>query len=249
MAQRRMTSLEVIDTDVFLDMPVSSQLLYFHLNARADDDGFIASPKKIARSVQASTDDMRILLAKKFLIEFEDGVCVIKHWRMNNYIRKDRYTETKYLDHKQALYIRRNGAYTLTSDSRAVKVPLGHFKIEDIIGDDTGRLPSGVPDGVPTGDAGKDRLGKDRLGKDSVEKKKKPYQSISYLSKIPKDDVAEFIKKFNVEEEGVKSKAEDLLNYCQAHGKRYKNYKAMLRNAIKSDFGLRGEQEDNFVSV
>ena len=132
MASRRMTSLEVIDTDAFLDMPMSSQLLYFHLNARADDDGFVANPKKILRTLGGSSDDYKVLIAKKFLIQFEDGVCVIKHWRINNFIRKDRYTETKYLDHKQALFIRANGAYTLSDDERAFPVPLGHFQQEDV---------------------------------------------------------------------------------------------------------------------
>lgn len=127
-----MTSLEVIDTDAFLDMPVSSQNLYFHLNARADDDGFVAGPKKILRALGASGDDYKVLLAKKFLIEFEDGVCVIKHWRINNFIRKDRYNETQYLDHKQILFIRANGAYTMSDDESSVAVPLGHFQQEDV---------------------------------------------------------------------------------------------------------------------
>lgn len=132
MAQRRMTSLEVIDTDAFLDMPMSSQLLYFHLNARADDDGFVANPKKVLRTLGGSSDDYRVLVAKKFLIEFEDGVCVIKHWRINNFVRKDLYKETKYLDLKGALLIRPNGAYTLSDDGEAVPVPRGHFTLEDV---------------------------------------------------------------------------------------------------------------------
>lgn len=127
-----MTSLEVIDTDAFLDMPMSSQLLYFHLNARADDDGFVANPKKVLRTLGGSSDDYKVLTSKKFLIEFEDGVCVIKHWRINNFVRKDLYKETKYLDLKQSLFIRRNGAYTLTDDGEALPVPSGHFILEDV---------------------------------------------------------------------------------------------------------------------
>ena len=132
MAQRRMISLEVIDTDAFLDMPASSQLLYFHLNARADDDGFVANPKRIMRDVGSQLDDMKVLTGKKFVITFNDGVCVIKHWRINNFIRKDIYKETKYLDHKTTLFIRPNGAYTLTADNRAIKVPKGHFNTEEV---------------------------------------------------------------------------------------------------------------------
>ena len=128
-----MISLEVVDTDAFLDMPQSSQLLYFHLNARADDDGFVANPKRIMRDMGSQLDDIKLLVVKKFLISFEDGVVVIKHWRINNYIRKDIYKETKYLNHKQTLFIRPNGAYTLTDDGRATRLPRGHFQLEEII--------------------------------------------------------------------------------------------------------------------
>lgn len=134
-----MTSLEVIDTDTFLDMPVSSQLLYFHLNARADDDGFVSNPRKISKSVGAADDDLKILISKKFILAFEDGVVVIKHWRINNFVRKDLYRETKYLDHKNALFIRANGAYTLTEDGRATKIPHGHYTLESVNDTLTGR--------------------------------------------------------------------------------------------------------------
>lgn len=132
MAQRRMVSLEVIDTDAFLEMPASSQLLYFHLNARADDDGFVSNPKKIQKILGSGSDDMVVLVSKKFIIPFQDGVCVIKHWRVNNFIRKDIYKETQYLNLKNTLFIRPNGAYTLTDDDKAIAVPEGHFKLEDV---------------------------------------------------------------------------------------------------------------------
>ena len=96
MAQRRMFSLKVIDTDEFLDMPQSTQLLYFHLSLRADDDGFVSSPKKIMKMVGANDDDMKVLFVKKFVIPFESGVCVIRHWRVHNYIQSDRYQATQY---------------------------------------------------------------------------------------------------------------------------------------------------------
>lgn len=142
MANRRMTNLEVIDTDAFLDMPQSTQLLYFHLNARADDDGFVSSPRKIMRSIGGQADDLRVLAGKKFIIIFEDGVCVLKHWRINNFIRKDIYNETKYLDHKKTLFIRPNGAYTQTNDNRAIPVPRGHFSQKHVDEALTGREPS-----------------------------------------------------------------------------------------------------------
>lgn len=155
MAQRRMFSLKVIDTDLFLDMPISARLLYYDLSMRADDDGFVSSPKKIQRMIGCSDDDFKLLIAKQFIIPFESGVCVIKHWRIHNYIRIDRYTETIYKDEKQEL-IEDDGKYEI--------VPFSH---------DT---PNDIPNDIPlvTQMDTQVRLGKDRLeeGKDSLEKEK-----------------------------------------------------------------------------
>jgi uncharacterized phage protein (TIGR02220 family) len=112
-AEKRMFSKQIIDSDAFLDMPLSTQALYFHLNMRADDDGFINNPKKIQRMILCSEDDLRLLIAKKFVIPFESGVCVIKHWLIHNYIRKDTYKETVYTDEKASLYTKENKSYTL----------------------------------------------------------------------------------------------------------------------------------------
>ena len=112
MAQRRMFSLQIVDTDAFLDMPQSSQLLYFHLSMRADDDGFVGNPKKIIRMCGAGEDDMKVLIAKRFVLNFESVVVVIKHWKIHNYIQNDRYHETKYLEEKSGLITKENGAYT-----------------------------------------------------------------------------------------------------------------------------------------
>ena len=113
MAKKRMFSLSVIDTDAFLEMPCSTQALYFHLCMRADDDGFVASPKIITRTIGASEDDFKLLIAKRFVILFDDGVIVIKHWRMHNTISRDRYIETAYTEDKKMLRIKPNNAYTL----------------------------------------------------------------------------------------------------------------------------------------
>ena len=135
MAQRRMTSLDIIDTDAFLDMSVSAQLLYFHLNSRADDDGFISGTKRIFRMVGCKEDDILMLIKKKFIISFGDGVCVIKHWKINNTIRKDIYRETKYLDYKKTLCIRPNGAYTCNKKEGNIPVPIGYFTVEKLYTD------------------------------------------------------------------------------------------------------------------
>lgn len=112
MPERRMFAKSIIDSDAFLDMPQSSQLLYFHLSMRADDDGFINQPKAIMRLCGAKDDDLKLLIVKKFIIPFENGVVVIKHWRIHNYIQKDRYKETNYKELKDTLYIDENGAYS-----------------------------------------------------------------------------------------------------------------------------------------
>ncbi len=114
MAQRRMFAKTIVDSDAFLEMPQSSQLLYFHLSMRADDDGFVNQPKAIMRVCGAKDDDLRILIAKKFIIPFESGVVVIKHWRINNYLRSDRYVGTTYQEEKSMLFLDENNAYSLT---------------------------------------------------------------------------------------------------------------------------------------
>lgn len=113
MAERRMFAKTIIDSDAFLDMPLSTQALYFHLSMRADDDGFINNAKKIQRMLGCADDDLKILLAKNFVIPFETGVCVIKHWKVHNYIQKDRYKPTVYTDEKEKLSTKNNDVYTM----------------------------------------------------------------------------------------------------------------------------------------
>lgn len=144
MAQKRMFSLKIIDTDLFLDMPVSSQLLYFQLSMRADDDGFVSSPQKIIKMVNCSSDDLKILAAKNFIIPFESGVCVIIHWRIHNYIQKDRYQETLY-DQEKSFLENDNGTYKVMNTNcvqdgnkmdtqiRLDKVSIEKIKIDKVI--------------------------------------------------------------------------------------------------------------------
>ena len=103
----------IIDSDAFLDMPHSTQLLYFHLSMRADDDGFINNPKKVQRMVGCCDDDLKLLIVKNFIIPFESGVVVIKHWKIHNYIQGDRYKATVYQEEKSMLQVKENKAYTL----------------------------------------------------------------------------------------------------------------------------------------
>lgn len=112
MANKRMFCLDIVNSDAFLDMPLSAQALYFHLGMRADDDGFIGNPKSIQRLAGASQDDLMLLITKRFLIAFDNGVIVIKHWRMNNYIQKDRKKDTVYIELLNNLEVKENGSYT-----------------------------------------------------------------------------------------------------------------------------------------
>lgn len=132
MANKRMFTMKICDSDAFLDMPLSTQCLYFHLNMRADDDGFIGNPKRISRLVGASEDDLNLLIAKRFLLIFEDGVIVIKHWRMHNTLAKNRYHETQYLDEKRMLKLKDNGSYSFDSGTPLDDSSLvGMFKNSD----------------------------------------------------------------------------------------------------------------------
>lgn len=116
MAERRMFAKTIIDSDAFLDMPLSTQALYFHLSMRADDDGFINNAKKIQRMLGCTDDDLKILLSKNFIIPFETGVCVIKHWKIHNLIQKDRYKPTVYVEHKDKLSLKNNNVYTMDTE-------------------------------------------------------------------------------------------------------------------------------------
>ena len=120
MAERRMFAKTIIDSDAFLDMPLSSQALYFHLSMRADDEGFVNNPKRIQRTIGASDDDFKVLIAKNFIITFESGVIVIKHWKIHNYIRGDRIVKSKYEDERAMLSIKDNGAYTINNDLKEI---------------------------------------------------------------------------------------------------------------------------------
>lgn len=121
MAEKRMFSQKIVDSDHFLDMPLSAQALYFHLNMRADDDGFVNNPKKIQRMISATDNDLMLLLSKRFVIGFETGVIVIKHWRMHNTLRKDRYNPTQYQEEFALLKLKDNNSYTENTDGNQME--------------------------------------------------------------------------------------------------------------------------------
>lgn len=116
-----MFAKSIVLSDDFLDMPATARCLYFTLNMLADDDGFVNSPKSIMRQCMASVDDMNILLSKCYLIPFDSGIVVIRHWRINNYLRCDRYIPTKYLEEKNQLLIEKDGSYSKVSQDNLLQ--------------------------------------------------------------------------------------------------------------------------------
>lgn len=154
MAERRMFAKTIIDSDAFLDMPLSAQALYFHLSMRADDDGFLNNANKIMRMIGANKNDYDLLVSKRFIILFNDGICVIKHWRIHNYIRNDRYKETIYQEEKAMLSVKENKAYTINEDIQRIEI-----------------TNSGIPLGIPYDNQMVYQVETQvRLGKDSIDK-------------------------------------------------------------------------------
>ena len=122
MAEKRMFAKIIIDSDLFLDMPLSTQALYFHLSMRADDEGFMNNPKKIQRAIGCTDDDMKLLIAKSYIIPFKSGVIVIKHWLIHNTLRKDRMTLTTYTNEKSMLRVEDNGAYSMIDNLSLIHI-------------------------------------------------------------------------------------------------------------------------------
>ena len=201
MSERRMFAKTIIDSDAFLDMPLSTQALYFHLSMRADDEGFINNPKKIQRMIGASDDDMKVLLAKNFIIAFESGVIVIKHWKIHNYIRGDRLVKTVYADERAMLELKENGAYTIAGDI----------------------MPSHVSQ-VSVTCQSSDSIGKDSIGKDRIDKNKSKRFTPPTLEEVKeyahqRGDKVDAVKFFEYYTEG---------NWIDAKGQPVKNWKQKM---------------------
>lgn len=163
MAERRMFAKTIIASDAFLDMPLSARCLYFALGMYADDEGFVNSPKSLARLIGASTDDMNILLVRHFIIAFPSGVCLIKDWRINNYLRSDRFQPTKYIEERNQIIIEENGAYALIAE----------------------RYTNGIPsDGIPS-------IDKNSLDKESIKEIDAPQSVAASNSRFTKPTVDE----------------------------------------------------------
>lgn len=208
MADRRMFSKTIIDSDTFLDMPLSAQALYFHLSMRADDDGFINNPKKIQRMIGASDDDCRLLIMKQLIIAFDSGVIVIKHWRLHNYIQKDRYKPTLYQNEKSTLELDESKVYTKC--------------IQDVSNMDTQvRL-------------GKVRLGKVKESEDKPHSQKKPYGEFKNVF-LTDDEYKLLIEQFGTPEQLIKRLDEYKEQSGKQYNSDFMAIKKWVVEAVKED--------------
>ena len=223
MAERRMFAKTIVLSDAFLDMPLSARCLYFTLGMLADDDGFVNSPKSIMRQAGASIDDLKILLAKKFVLDFDSGVIVIKHWRINNYLRSDRYTETKYIEEKQQLEVEKNGTYHLYSD--------------------------GIPDGIPS--IGKDSIGKVSVVEDNISPAT-PTKPTKHLYgehrnvRLTDDEVTKLKEQFPVD---WSHRIENLSEGIALKGYKYKSHYLAILNWAKRDGEKKHKSSNPFLDL
>lgn len=229
MAERRMFAKTIIDSDVFIDMPISARLLYYDLAMRADDDGFVNSPKKIMKFVGASTDDMNILIARQFVIPFESGVVVIRHWKIHNYIRKDRYQETTCKEEKRLLSIDENNRYELNNMPSIIGQPNDNQRLtQDRIGKDRLEL-------------GKDSIGEDRLDNTSP-------QAEAVTTNCPYAEIKNLYHSICISFPKIKTIDGNRKKAVGARWRTYRNldvFKEMFEIAENSSF-LKGENDRNW---
>lgn len=218
MAERRMFAKTIVLSDEFLDMPLSARCLYFTLGMLADDDGFVNSPKSIMRQCGASQDDMKLLLAKRFVLSFESGVIVIKHWRINNYLRNDRHTDTKYVEEMGKLVVNENGSYSF-----------------------------GIPGGRQVVYPDKYSIGKNSIDKDiekEITKEKETRHKYGEYKNVLLSDT-DFEKLKTEFPNDYEERIERLSSYMASTGKSYKNHLATIRNwARKEDKGVNNGKRD-----
>lgn len=232
MAEKRMFAKTIIDSDCFLDMPLSTQALYFHLSMRADDEGFINSPKKIQRAIGCTDDDLKLLIAKSFIIPFESGVIVIKHWKIHNTLRKDRLKSTIYREEKSMLKTDENGAYSLADNQMTTKCQPSdnqlstkcRHSIDKISIDKISIVESnGELDSPPT-----------PTNKKPVRHKYGEYKHVL----LTDEQYLKLITDFG--ENKVKDYITRVDEYCQQYGKSYKDYNLTIRKWINKDGGKIG---------
>ena len=210
MAKKRMFNIDIVGSDAFLDLPHTAQALYFQLGMRADDDGFVGNPKTIQRIAGTKASDLELLVKKRFLLQFPSGVIVIKHWKINNDIKKDRYSPTVYTDEFQMLSTKDNKAYT---ERNANVSTLDTEPEQNVSALDT-----------------QYSIDKDRLDKNSIEKEKHAH---GFFANVLLTD--EEVQKLSSEIPNLDDYIERLSNYLANNKKEYKSHCATIRNWYKRD--------------
>ena len=210
MAERRMFAKTIIDSDKFLDMPLSTQALYFHLSMRADDEGFISNPKKIMRMIGSDEDSMKLLIAKQFIIPFESGIVVIKHWKIHNYIQSDRFKETICTEERKQLGYAENREY----------VKLDTECIQDV---------SSLETQYSIGKNSIDKISIDKDSIDSGKPQKHKHGEFNHVL-LTDDEYSRLCDDYGPATAELYIKKVD--EYCELSGKRYKNYNLAIRNTF-----------------
>ena len=231
MAEKRMFTQKICDSDAFLDMPLTTQALYFHLNMRADDDGFVNNPKKIQRMIGASEDDLKLLVLKRFILTFDNGVIVIKHWRMHNLLRKDRYHPTQYQEELALLDLKENGSYTEKLSGNTEVIELA-----------TNWQPTGNQLATEVS-VGKVRLDKVSVGKCSVEETQDHTQhtEITYESlckRYGKDFVDERIRRAKSAKYKMTDNIETVAKWCEEDAAAGRTKKTKFSNFPNRDYDV-----------
>lgn len=225
MAQKRMFSLHVVDTDKFMDMSTSAQALYFHLGMHGDDDGFVSSPRKIARAAGCNDDDMRLLAAKGFIIPMDSGVVIITDWKLNNTIKSDRYSPTIYQKERSMLHTDSSGRYCIGAESE--------------------------PDCIQNGSNAEPqiRLGKNSIDKSSIDKGSKADKPPAHRAFIPPtlDEVRTYCK-----EKGYAIDPDRFVDYYTSIGwkvgkNHMKDWKAAIRTWERKEKTDNGKTEDRAI--
>ena len=220
MANKRMFSKDITDSDAFIEMSSAAQALYFHLNQGADDDGFNNQVQMAIMKAHASTDDLKILMAKNFVIRFECGVIVIKHWRLHNTLRKDRYTPTNYQEELNLLGIKENGVYTLGCQVVAERLPSGCPSIDKNSVVESSVVEESIED-VPDINVG-------HKPPKVVRHKYGLYEQVLLTDEDYEKLKAEFPHDYS-------ERIARLDEYIASHGKKYKNHLATIRAWARKD--------------
>ena len=213
MAKKRMFSNAVTDSDAFIEMSSAAQALYFHLNQGADDDGFNNQIQLAMLKAHASTDDLKILMAKNFVIRFESGVIVIKHWRLHNTLRKDRYTPTNFQEELSLLGIKENGAYTLGCQVVAERLPDGCHSIDKISKEEISVVENSIEEAEPP---------------KTVRHKYGMYENVL----LTDEDFQKLQEEFPHDHF---ERIERLSEYIASTGKKYKSHLATIRSWARKD--------------